>query len=662
MAQIIQDLTLLLIVSLPINLVFHKARLPSVMGYLLAGVLIGPHGLGWVGDVVSVRHLAEIGIILLLFLIGLEFSLSHLLRNIWRLLGTGGLQLGLTTGAVFLCTPFLGLDPATGLLVGVLAALSSTALVVQMITDRAEIDTSHGRVCIGVLLFQDLCVVPLMLLVPLMAHMDTLPGWEIGQALLKSAGAVAGIFFASRLLVPRALRWIAQTGRREHLTLFVILVILGTGWVSQQLGLTLAMGAFLAGMIISESEYQHQITLDILPVKDYFGSIFFISVGMLLEVSWLWEGLAGFLALGMGIMILKAAIAFLSAWLMRLPLRTALAAGIYLAQVGEFSLILADLAQQNGVLTPIQYQAFLIVSLLSLLTAPLLIQRTSNWVATAAPPAPAKGAEGSGEVPQAHVIIAGYGRTGRHLARLLLEIRVPFLIVDWNGEHIKQAITQQAPVLYGDARHRGILQRANIAAAKALVVALPDLAAAQQVVLLARQLNPALYILVRARQDAQVEPLTAAGADLVIPEAFETSIEIFARVLKAFRIPTRVIEQQVELVRLEGYSMFRGLPMDVERLRKFSTYLAASLTESVPVEAESWSREKRVRFLNLKSLTGARLIAVVRGHEVHPNPEGDFLLREGDQLILFGRHAQLGKALRLVREGPANADPTSGDP
>ena len=652
MAEIIQDLTLLLLVSLPINLLFHKVEWPSIMGYLVAGVLIGPHALGLISDPESVEHLAEIGVILLMFLIGLEFSLSHIISNVGRIFTAGILQLGFTAGGVALLSPVLGYSTRTGLIMGIMVGLSSTAIVLKMITDRAEIDTAHGRVGIGVLLFQDVCVLPLMLLVPLLGSEVPLSAIDLTWALLKSALAVGGVFLASRLLVPKVLHGVARFGTKEHLTLFVILLILGTAWVAHHLGLTLAMGAFIAGMILSESDYQHQISLDILPVKDYFSSIFFISVGMLLDVGIFWEHAGNYLGATAGLVLLKTCLAGLAVLLARYPMGIALMAGIYLAQAGEFSLVLAGLSVQTGVLTGDQYQDFLIVALLSMLAAPPLIQWANpllrHWVG-APEHIPTAPSDSDMEKLSNHVIIAGYGMIGQHLSRVLHEIRIPFLVVERDGEKLKNAMMHQAPVLYGDSSHRETLQLARIEDARMLVVSQPDLKTMEQVVRLARLLNPKVYILVRTSSDTHVEPLSLAGANLVIPEEFETSIEIFTRVLREFRIPNNIIEQQVELVRLEGYSMFRGLSLNTESLNKFSTYLTASLTESVPLEAGDWAVGKNPRDLNLRETTGARLIAVVRSGEVHANPDAQFSLKVGDLLVLFGRHAMLDKAVSKVR-------------
>lgn len=659
MDHLIKDLTLLLVVSLPINIFFHKVRLPSLMGFLIAGIVIGPNGLGWIGDPESVQRLAEIGVILLLFVVGLEFSLSRMLKSLALVAGVGSLQVGLSILLGFSVLRAAGLANNQSLLIGMLLALSSTTIVLKMITDRVEIDTAHGKICIGTLLFQDLCVVPMMLAVPLLAETSSLSALDFAIALGKSLAAVALIFSASRLLVPRALRMIAKNGSKEHMTLFVILIILGTGWVSESAGLSLAMGAFIAGLIISESEFNHQIILDILPLKDYFGSIFFLSVGMLLQMEVFFESVPLYLGWTAGLIGLKALVAFIASWMMKSPLRVSFIVGLRLAQVGEFSLLLASLALEQSLLSAGQYQSFLIVAILSMLAAPLLIQASSGLslrlhaIFGKAPrlEAQPETAEEGRKPLSGHVIIGGYGLVGRNLSRVLKETQTPFVVVDMDAERIKEALSQNMQALYGDSTRRDTLSRAGVTQARLIVFSISDYFALVEGVRLARTLNPDIYILVRTRLASQVEELRAAGADQVIPEEFETSVEIFSRVLREFHIPNNVIEQQVELIRLEGYSMFRGLSLNVESLQKFSTYLTASLTESFVVLEDSWVANKTVGELKLGEATGAKLIAVMRGKEMHPHPEGDFRFKTGDLLILFGAHASLPPGLRLLQTG-----------
>jgi monovalent cation:H+ antiporter-2, CPA2 family len=652
MIHLIEDLAVLLLVSLPINLLFHKIKLPSVMGYLIAGVLIGPYGLQLIDEIEAVKHLAEIGVILLLFVIGLEFSLTRILKNLASILGVGGFQLILTAGTIGWTFHSYGFAQNQSIAFGFIIALSSTAIVLKMITDRAEIDTLHGKLCIGTLLFQDLCVVPIMLLMPLLAQTGAISSTDLVMAMLESLAAVVSIFFLSKLIVPRMLTWIARIGNKEHLTLSVVFIILITGWVSHKMGLTLAMGALIAGMIISDSEYNHQIIIDILPLRDYFSSIFFISVGMLLQVEIFYDSILICLQLTAAAVLIKMFMAFCSCLLVRAPIRISLIVGLRLAQIGEFSLILAAIGLEKGLFNNDQYQLLLVVSILSMLIAPLLIQVSSKlsiWIFSKWKAEEGVKNEIEEEPLSEHVIIAGYGLGGRTLAKVLQEAEIPFIVLELSGEKVKRALTEGITIQYGDCTQEKTLLRAGLKQARMIVYAISDQVSSERAIRLTRKLNSNIKIMVRTRSASQVEELRAAGADVVIPEEFETSIEIFCRVLKEYRIPNNVIEQQVELIRMEGYSMFRGLSLNTESLKKFSTYLTATLTESFLVLENSWVCKKTLGEIDI---SGATVIAVVRKNKPHPNPGPEFPVISGDMLILFGSHMQLSKSIEYLGEGP----------
>jgi monovalent cation:H+ antiporter-2, CPA2 family len=652
--HLFQDLILLLLVSLPINIVFHKIKLPSVMGYLIAGVLIGPYGLQLISDIPSVKELAEIGVVLLLFVIGLEFSLGRLLKNLASVIGVGGLQLGLTTITIWFVFKAMGFQQSQSVALGLIVALSSTAIVLKMITDYAEIDTLHGKLCIGTLLFQDLCVVPIMLLLPLLGQSEAHTSADFLLEVGKSLMAVVTIYFLSRLVVPKGLAWIANMGNKEHLTLSVVFIILVTGWASQEMGLTIAMGALIAGMIISESEYSHQIILDILPLRDYFSSIFFISVGMLLDIDVFTNSVWTCLILTILVIVIKGSLAGLACLLVRVPLRVSFVVGVRLAQVGEFSLILAAMALEQGLFNSYQYQLLLIVSILSMLVTPLLIQASTSLSFKLFSKWKSKEVDSiEKEDPKliGHVVIVGYGVGGRTLAQVLLETKVPFLVLDLDGERVKRALTEGVTTLYGDCVQEQTLIRAGLKDARMIVLKISDYAITEKVVRLSRKINPQIKIMVRTRRTNQVEELKTAGADQVIPEEFETSIEIFSRVLRDYHIPNNIIEQQVELIRLEGYSMFRGLSLNSESLKKFSAYLTATLTESYLVLEDSWACEKKIGDINISARTGAVIIALVRKNKPIPNPDLNCIVMKGDIFILLGSHVQLNKSLKTLKDG-----------
>jgi len=367
-------------------------------------------------------------------------------------------------------------------------------------------------------------------------------------------------------------------------------------------------------------------------------------------------------ALGLGIFLVKASVVLAIALAMRSSPRTAIIAGISLAQVGEFSFVLAQVGSTTGLLQEPFSQYFLSSSIFTMIISPPLIafapslaERTQRLVRFAVRTDEHRP---SSKPLVDHVIIVGFGVNGQNLARVLKESGIPYIVIEADGDAFRDLQRENHPLVFGDVTRREILFSCDIERARMIVFAISDPGATRTGVQLARSLNPNLHIIVRTRLLAEIDGLTKLGADEVIPEEFETSIEIFSRVLREYRIPNHVIEQQVELVRMEGYSMFRGLSLNVESLARFSTYLAATLTESVQVEADHWAAGRQIGQLELKQHTGTRLIAFIRGGQVHPNPEPGLELAVGDVLILFGRHAMLDKAVRQVREGPHPAADT----
>jgi CPA2 family monovalent cation:H+ antiporter-2 len=420
------------------------------------------------------------------------------------------------------------------------------------------------------------------------------------------------------------------------------------------MGLTLAMGALIAGMIISESEYNHQIILDILPLRDYFSSIFFISVGMLLQINVFTDFIWTCLALTVLLVFFKGGLTMLACLLVRVPLRVSFVVGMRLAQVGEFSLILLAMTLEQGLFNSHEYQLILIVSILSMLFAPLLIQASTGLSIKLFSKLKSKDIDSTQKQDpklKGHVVIVGYGVGGRTLAQVLLETKIPFLVLDLDGERVKRALTEGVTALYGDCAQEQTLFRAGVEDARMIVLKISDYAVTEKVVRLSRRINPQIKIMVRTRRTDQVEELKAAGADQVIPEEFEASIEIFSRVLRDYHVSSNVIEQQVELIRLEGYSMFRGLPLNTDSLKKFSTYLTATLTESYIVLENSWACEKTLEDINIPEKTGAVVIALVRENKPLPNPDRKFVVHSGDIFILLGSHVQLDQSLKTLKYG-----------
>jgi len=671
---VVADLVVLLGASVVVLFTSHRLRLSPIVALLLTGMLIGPSGLRLI-DRESVELFAELGVVLLLFTVGLEVSLVRLKRN-WRpfLLG-GGAQVALTLAAAAGIAAGFGFAAPDAVFLGFLAALSSTAIVLKMYTDRQELQSAQGMVSATILLFQDFCLAPMIFLVPVLAGTADTSAAGIAGRVGLGLLIVGAAFVTARTLMPRILDWIVGTRTRELFVLGALAICLAMSLVTARLGFSLALGAFLAGLIISESHDGHQVVAEILSLRDVFNSLFFISVGMLLDIAEVGRHVGLVLALGAGLIVMKGAVAaVVTAWL-GYAARVALIVGLSLAQIGEFSLVLAGIGRELHLLEGVFFQVFLGAAILTMLVTPFLIELAPR-VADRAPrvpvPRPLRRArmrarpEEAGTKLEGHIIIVGYGVNGRNLCRVLSSTGVPFVVLELNGAFVHEGIRRGHPVVFGDATRTEILAANGIARASMLVVGIADTAAARRIVRIARGMNPGLHILVRTRAVSEVDELRALGADEVIPEEFETSVEIFSRVLERYHVPRNIIRAQRNLIRDEGYGLLRA-PASGGRVtsERVAEILEAALTETFLVTAGSPAVGATLRGLDLRSRSGgASVIAVVRDGRAETNPSPDLRLEANDNLVLVGSHAALEAATRILQgadqpvpEAPAESGP-----
>jgi len=566
----LRDLVVVFGVSIGVVYAFDKLRVPALVGFLVAGTLLGPYGLNVVHDIARVEIFAEIGVVLLLFTIGVEFSLAHI-RSLRSAVGGGLLQIGL---AILLSAAVglgVGLPANQAVLWGFLTAMSSTAIVFKMLSERNETTSPHGALATGVLIVQDLAVVPIMVIVPVLGlqrdgQLASIL-WPLGKAVV----FVGLILIAARFVVPRLLAEVVRSRSRELFLVTVIVICLGIAWLSALAGLSLALGAFIAGLIVSESEYSHQALAEILPLRDGFISLFFISIGMLLDLRILAEHPVLVGALVVAIVVGKAVTAGGAAIVLGYPWRPAILMGFALAQVGEFSFLVSKVGREVNLLSAESFQIFLAVSIITMMLTPFLIRASTpvvRWIETTRrlrrwfP----DGASGPHKAPPVelrdHTIIAGYGINGRNLARILGESDIPFVVVDLHGEAVHAAQKKGLPVYYGDVTAPRVLRRLGIDHARVLVLAISDPMATRRAISVAKQLNPSIRIIVRTRYLREIDDLHALGADQVVPEEFETSIEIFGLVLQDYHVPVHSMAEQLERVRREGYALLRrGQPL-----------------------------------------------------------------------------------------------------
>ena len=655
--HVLRDLAVIFAGSLLVILVFHRLKLPALPGFIVAGVLLGPNALALVSDPHDVEGLAEVGVILLLFTIGIEFSLSRL-KEMGRQILAGGLaQMGFTVLATLAAgTALLG-SWRVALFLGFLIALSSTAIVLKVMTDKGEIDTPYGRLATGVLIFQDLCVVPIMLLLPFLAGKAEGGITGLAIALGKAVLVVVGVLLAARTIVPRVLAEILKTKSRELFLIAVILIGTLTALGTAAAGASLALGAFLAGLIISESDYGHQALAELMPFRDIFISLFFVAVGMLVQidmiVAHIWPTLIA-VAVIMGGKTLSAAV---GPALMGYSGRVALLAGAAVSQIGEFSFVLAKQGREAGLLPNLLYQEFLGVAVITMLVTPFLLQGGPTMLEAIEKVVPLDRLLPGFrprefrpvEDPLAdHVIVAGYGLNGRNLSAALRSINAPYLIVELNAQTVRRARSEGEPAFYGDATREEILHALGIERARLLVIAISDPAATRRMVRVAREMNHNLYIIARTRYIVEIPELTRLGANVVIPEEFETSIEIFARVLGHYNVAREEVDRLVGEIRASHYQALR--PGSRPRLTLTGTLGAMPQmhVERIILGQNAPACGQTLADTGLRSKTGALVLAVRRGNSDLATPEATFRLAVGDVLVVVGQPSQLKGAYRLL--------------
>jgi monovalent cation:H+ antiporter-2, CPA2 family len=664
--DVLESLEIIFIASAVVVFLLHKMKVPSLVGFLVAGVIIGPYGIGIIKDTHAVELLAEIGVILLLFTVGLEFSIAKLLRMKKAVVAGGGLQMILATALGVAVASHATEKTNDAIFFGFLVALSSTAIVLKLLAEKGETDSPHGRIMVGILIFQDLCIVPLMLLIPALSG-EGVTLVDIALKMGKAVLIITVVLVSARWLVPNLLHQVVHTRSRELFIITIIILCIGIALLTSRFGLSLALGAFLAGLIISESEYAHQATADILPFKESFIGLFFVSVGMLMNVGYMagnWQKISIAVA---GIFCLKVITGTAAPLLIGTPMRTSIHTGLGLAQIGEFSFILAAAGRASALISEDLYQVFLSSSVITMIATPFVLNAApslSAWITSRhllkkiGRLKRISEAEGFPRKKQGHVIIIGFGLNGRNLARVLKETAIPYVVVEMNSDTVREMKKKGEPIYYGDATGKDILHKLGIERARLLVVAISDPASTRRVVAVARHENPGLEIIVRTRYIAEIEDLKTLGANEIIPEEFETSIEIFSRVLHRYNFPNNVILDMVEKVRSDSYTALRSVDLPRRNLFEACDWLPEMEIEGYRIPEESLLVEKSIAELQIRKKTGATIIAVRRGPKVHTAPEPHFRFKSGDIILFTGSRDNMQAALMYFREAhERSADP-----
>lgn len=659
MLGILYEISVVLGSAAVILFICNQVRIPTVVGFLITGVVIGPHSLGLVQDVKHVEELAEIGVILLLFTIGMEFSIREFLAIRRQVLLGGALQMGLTAAVVWPVATLLGLPWRTALFLGILVALSSTAIVLKILQSRVELEAPQGRMALAVLIFQDIAVVPVMLLLPLLGG----DAPDAGQLMLILVGKgvlmILAVFVSVQYVIPRLLRRVALTRDRELFLVFIVFLCFAIAGLTAAAGLSLALGAFLAGLIISESEYSHQAVASILPFRDIFTSFFFISIGMLLDIGFFAREFVPILGAAGGVLLLKVLVVVATVRIVGFPLRTAGLSALALAQVGEFSFVLYKASVPYELLSPHVYQLFLSVSVLTMVATPFVIasgpaltRRIGGWSLPSwmvgISPAETTSAETAGGLRN-HLVIVGFGLTGRYLARAARLWKIPYVIIETNPVTIQAERRRGEPIFYGDASQDAILEHAGIGEARMAAIAISDPVAVRRIIRIVRDLAPDIHIIVRTRFWGEYRALQKLGADEVVPEEFETSIEVLARMLSVYQIPRGDIEAFIGEIRADGYQMSRNIPAGLAEFRDFQ--LPSVEVRRFRLESGASADGKTVEEIELRKKYGVTLLALRRDGEVLSSPGAATRLTAGDTLLVTGQCGRLHEAARLFRDG-----------
>jgi CPA2 family monovalent cation:H+ antiporter-2 len=636
-------------------------RIPVIVGLLLTGAMAGPHGLGLISQVHEVENLAEIGVVSLLFTIGMGLSFENMLQMGKAALLGGSIQVLLSCLLGFAAAKFAGVGTGEAIFLGFLLAHSSTTILLKVFQERAELHSPHCRTSLAVNLFQDIVSIPMMLAIPLLAGSHDNAGGSTLMIFVKGIAVVALSILAAKYVVPQLLYQIARTRSRELFMLSLIVICFGIAWLTSSIGLSLALGAFLAGLIVSESPYTQQALGDVMPFRDVFTSFFFVSVGMLLNFGFIFKYPMLIIGITIAVLFSKTIIGGFATFLLGYPRRTILLTGLALCSVGEFSFVLSQAGMAGGLLQENVYQTFLAVSVLTMIATPFIINAGPRLAsALAGVPLPIKHRTTAPTPPKDlqetlhdHLIIVGFGVNGRNLSRAAKSAGIPYVILEMNPVTVRVESKKGEPIYYGDATQRAVLEYIGIKTARVMVVAISDPIATRSITAVANRINSGLYIIARTRFLQEMQPLYKLGADEVVPEDFETSVEIFTRVLRKYLIPRNQIEKFVGEVRADNYEMFRSLSRTGPTISDLKLTLPNVEISSLRVAPNALIIGQTLRQIDLRRKYSVMLLAIRRNGEILTNPDADTEFKENDQLILLGRPEKLAALLEFI-ETPQN--------
>jgi len=652
---LLQDLVIILVFSILVIFILNCFKIPSILGFLFTGVIIGPHGLSLIKAVAEVEVMSEIGVILLLFVIGMEISIKQLLSIKKTVFIGGAIQVGLTVLVATTVYYLLGYPLNESVFIGFLFSLSSTAIVLKVFQDRNELDTAHGKNALGILIFQDLIVVPMMLLVPILSGASTDITASIVTLLIKAVIVVVITIISARFLVPKLMYAIAKTGSEELFLLTTFTICFAVAFLTSEAGLSLALGAFLAGLIVSESEFSHQATSIVLPFKELFTSLFFISVGMLLDLPFFLNNIILVIVLVISVFFVKSLITSLAVFLLKYPPQTVILTGISLFQVGEFAFILSKVGIEYNLLSESANQLFLSVSIVSMLLTPFVIifsERIAYGVLKINFINNLQKDNHQDQKPaddklENHLVIIGLGINGSNLVKVSTFMKIPFVGIELDAERVKMFKNDNVPVLFGDAAEDHILESVSLNKARAVVIAISNREETKTILSKIRHISQSLYTIVRTRYIKDVAELHALGADEVIPEEYETSIEIFNRVLHNFLVPQEDIDNFTNSLRTDDYLFFQKKfqPPSDYKLPEIQDFNITTL--KVSTDSSKLFR-KTIGELNIRKDYHINILSIKRHKNFINVVKPSDKISRGDILFVQGKQQNIDKFSQLI--------------
>ena len=649
--DLIRDLAVLWSLSLISGLICLRLKLPVIVGYMLAGILVGPHALKLIDSPEQIRILSEFGVAMLLFVLGVDLSLRKVLSSAKRIVSAGLAQMILTIGAAWVIAQQTGMvnNNAAGLVFGCICAISSSVVISRVLMDRGEQDSIHGQILIPLSLVQDLCLVAIIPFFPVMAQSSL----DLSGVLLSAAKAVffmLAVIWGSTRFVPQLLARAAGANSREIFLLTLLVLCLGIAVLSKSLGLSIALGAFIAGIMICESSYAHQALHDLAPLRDVFSSIFFISVGLLLDPAYIVHHWVQVILFLLALIIGKSVFGTIAALFATNNLRSAILVGVGLAQIGEFSFVLMTLGHDSKLISDSIYNLFFAGSIMTMIANPALMAILPKLMIRLQNAELSKindAGSDSNDSLSGHVIVCGYGRIGRNLGLILEAQQIPFIVIELNASIVEQLGLAGIKHVYGDAVSANVLKKAQIRKAKAIVLTVPDPLSGRFITTFARKWNPDIKIITRAHRGDDLRIFREAGANAVVQPEFEASIEITRLVLHSINCPLSDIQKALAEMRTRRYAIFQP---DISEIEVFAHPQQADDVMGIWFKIESDAVEgQSIRKLNIREQTGATVTAVKRGSQTFSFPEPDFLLKTRDEIYAVGASEQLEKFAQVFQ-------------